>query len=302
MSTTSLIVTIERPSVAAQLAAVAELCKPRIAVLVLVAVAVAYCVASWGQPQPFELLHVLIATTLIASSASALNQCLERKLDLLMPRTADRPLPAGRLTPRAAWAFGGATFVAGLGYFLCVVGLASTAWALATWVLYVWVYTPAKTRTPTNTAIGAVAGALPVMIGWSAAQGAYDVRAGALFLLLFLWQFPHFMAIAWLYREQYARAGMKMLPVVEPTGARAGVQAVWAALALIPVSVVPALFSPSSGAAAYAVLSLLLGLGQLVCAVEFCATRSERSARNLLRASLVYLPTVLLLLVMVPWI
>jgi protoheme IX farnesyltransferase len=142
---------------------------------------------------------------------------------------------------------------------------------------------------------------MPIMIGWSAAGGAYDVRGAALFLLLFLWQFPHFMAIAWLYREQYARAGMKMLPVVEPTGARAGVQAVWAALALVPVSIIPALFSPGFGAAMYAVVALVLGLGQLALAIQFCAWRSSSSARRLLRASLIYLPAVLLLLTFISW-
>jgi protoheme IX farnesyltransferase len=302
MSTTTLAPAVARPLSWAQLATFIELGKPRVASLVLVAVAVAYCVGSWGQPSPWGLLHVLVGTLLVAFSASALNQWQERRLDGLMQRTANRPLPSGRLSAGAAAVFGWSVFLVGILYLAATVGWAAASWALATWVLYVWLYTPAKTRTASNTAIGAVAGALPMMIGWSAAQGTYDLRAAAMFLLLFLWQFPHFMAIAWLYREQYARAGMMMLPVVEPTGARAGVQAVWAALALVPVSIVPALFAPGLGAMAYALIALLLGLGQLAFAIHFCAWRTDTSARNLLRASLVYLPAVLLLLLFLPWI
>jgi protoheme IX farnesyltransferase len=301
MTTTILALEESRAFTLARVADYATLCKPRIAVLVLVAVAVAFCVASWGQPNPVALIHALVGTLFVASSASALNQWIERKRDELMTRTASRPLPAGRLSPVEAFAFGGFALAIGLCYLVAFVGLASAAWGAMTWVLYVCVYTPAKTRTSMNTAIGAVAGAMPVMIGWSAAQGAYDVRAAALFLLLFLWQFPHFMAIAWLYREQYARAGMKMLPVIEPTGARAGVQAVWAALALVPVSIIPALFTPGDGAAVYAVVALILGLAQLALAIQFCAWRDNHSARQLLRASLVYLPSVLLLLTFISW-
>jgi protoheme IX farnesyltransferase len=301
MTTTTLALEQSRAFSIARAADYVSLCKPRIAVLVLVAVAVAFCVASWGQPHPVALVHVLVGTLLIASSASALNQWLERKLDALMTRTQSRPLPSGRLSSMEAATFGWMTFTSGLIYLLAFVGIASAVWGVMTWVLYVWVYTPAKTRTSMNTAIGAFAGAMPIMIGWSAAGGAYDVRGAALFLLLFLWQFPHFMAIAWLYREQYARAGMKMLPVVEPTGARAGVQAVWAALALVPVSIIPALFSPGFGAAMYAVVALVLGLGQLALAIQFCAWRSSSSARRLLRASLIYLPAVLLLLTFISW-
>jgi protoheme IX farnesyltransferase len=277
------------------------LSKPRIAVLVLVAVAVAYWLASWGQPQPWQLVHVLLGTLLVAASASALNQYRERHLDRLMERTADRPLPSGRLSGREVVIAGVASFAIGALYLLGTVGASAAGWSVLTWVLYVAVYTPAKTRTSANTAIGAVAGAMPVMIGWSAAGGELDLRAGALFLLVFLWQFPHFMAIAWLYREQYGRAGMRMLTVVEPTGARAGMQAVWGAIALIPVSLVPALFHPGFGGAVYAALALALGLAQLTLAIRFCAWRSRESARSLLRGTLIYLPAVLLLLTMAPW-
>jgi protoheme IX farnesyltransferase len=161
-------------------------------------------------------------------------------------------------------------------------------------------YTPLKRRSEFNTAVGAVSGAMPLCIGWAAAGGAYDLRMVALFLTMFLWQFPHFMAIAWLYRHQYAQAGLKMMTVVEPSGRRAGVQAVLAAAALLPVSLVPAIAGPAPGAGWYAAMVLLLGVAQLACAVIFFAQRTEGSARLLLRASLIYLPALLGLLLIVP--
>lgn len=301
MSTSTLEISRVRMSVISRCADYVVLSKPRIAVLVLVSVAVAYCVASWGQPQPKALIQVLFGTLLVAASASALNQYLERHLDQLMARTSDRPLPSGRLSPAEVLVAGVLSFIVGDLFLLWTVGVAAAVWAGLTWVIYVWLYTPAKTRTPANTAIGAIAGAMPVLIGWSAAGGAMDLRAGSLFMLLFLWQFPHFMAIAWLYREQYGQAGMRMLTVVEPTGARAGIQAVWGALVLIPVSIVPALFDPGRGSSIYAAGAIGLGVIQLALAIRFCAWRSRESARSLLRGSLIYLPFILLLLMLVPW-
>jgi protoheme IX farnesyltransferase len=174
----------------------------------------------------------------------------------------------------------------------------TAALGLLTWLLYVCVYTPLKSRTSLNTAVGAVAGAMPVLMGWSASGAEIDLRAAALFLVVFLWQFPHFMAIAWIYREQYDAAGLKMLTVVDPSGRRAGTQAVLSALALLPVSFIPALLSP--GASLYVLAAFALGGGQLACAVMFCAKRDEAAARRLLRASLVYLPALLTLLLFVP--
>lgn len=275
-----------------------ELTKPKIALLVLITVAVAAFVASWGQPDPFLLLHALIGTIFVASSASALNHWLEVERDALMQRTEDRPLPSGRLHSAEVLVFAAASILIGVLYLLCLVNWQAAGWGLLTWITYVWIYTPLKVRSPVNTFVGAIAGALPMLIGWAAMGAPLDVRAGAMFLIVFLWQFPHFMAIAWIYRHQYARAGMQMLPVVDPSGVRAGIQAVLAASALLPTSLLPAMHTP--GAVWYMVLAVILGLAQLVCAVVFCVQRNEISARWLLRASLIYLPALMILLVLVP--
>lgn len=275
-----------------------ELAKPRISVMVLVTVAVSGFVARWGQPDLVLLAHAVLGTGLVAASASALNQWLERHRDALMARTAARPLPSGRLSGNEVMWFSLVTVVLGLGYLAATVGGLTTLLGAITWILYTLVYTPLKVRTPWNTAVGAIPGAMPIAIGWSAAGGQFDLRAASLFLIVFLWQFPHFMAIAWIYRQQYARAGMQMLTVVDPTGRRAGLQAVAAALALLPVSFVPGLLTPTAGL--YVAAAFLLGAGQLLCAVLFCLNQEESSARRLLRASLVYLPTLLVLLTLLP--
>jgi protoheme IX farnesyltransferase len=286
----------------ARLGDYAELSKPKIAVLELVVVLTAGFVATWGQPQPADMLYAMLGTLLVAGSASAANQWLERHRDARMARTAARPLPSGRLSSAEAFAFSAITLVAGFLTLALFVNAACTAWALLTWAAYVIVYTPLKTISTTNTAVGAVAGALPVLIGWSATGAALDARAFGLALLLFLWQFPHFMAIAWLYRHDYARGGHQMLTVVEPTGRRAGWQAVLAALALIPVSIVPVLAAPGLGSVLYVGGAVLLGAGQLALAVLFLQTANDARARLLLKASLVYLPTVLIMLLLAPWI
>lgn len=302
MSTSTIAVQRRLPLVFARVADYIELTKPKIAVLVLVTVAVSGYVAVWGQPNPILVLHTLVGTLLVAASASALNQLLERRRDALMERTAQRPLPAGRLHRAEVVLFAALCILAGTIYLSLLVNLLTALLGLATWVVYVWIYTPLKSRTPLNTAVGAVSGALPVLMGWFAMNPATDssslLRAAALFLIVFLWQFPHFMAIAWLYRKQYARAKLQMLPVVDPSGRRAGVQAVSAALALLPVSLVPGLMVP--GAAPYAAVALVLGVGQLVCAGLFLTRLDERSARRLLRASLVYLPALLGALMFIP--
>lgn len=301
MSTTSISLPERRVAVLARTRDFVELTKPRIAALLLVVIAASAIAATWGQLDPWTVLHAMLGTLLVAGSASAGNQIIERMSDRYMLRTADRPLPSGRMMLWEAILFAGAMVTVGALWLLATLGWQPAAWAVLTWVLYVLVYTPLKPVTSANTAIGAVAGALPVFIGWTATGAALDWRAFALFLILYLWQFPHFMAIAWLYREQYGRAGLKMLTVVDPAGRRAGVQAVLAATALIPVAIVPALAGPGYGAAVYIVIAGLLGVAQLALSILFCVRRSEQSARWLLRASLVYLPLILLMLMLFPW-
>ncbi|MFM7071802.1 MAG: heme o synthase [Planctomycetota bacterium] len=287
-------------SLAARCSDYVELTKPRITVMMLVSVAVAAYVARWGRPDLGLLVHTVIGTALVACSASAANQWLERFSDRLMARTERRPLPTGRMSSRQVLTFAGVTLAVGASYLFAVVQWDAAAWAVGTWIVYVMFYTPLKRRSEFNTAVGAISGAMPLCIGWAAAGGAYDLRMAALFMTMFLWQFPHFMAIAWLYRHQYAQAGLRMMTVVEPSGRRAGVQAVLAAAALLPVSLVPAISGPAPGAGWYAAMVLLLGVAQLACAVIFFAQRTEGSARLLLRASLIYLPALLGLLLIVP--
>jgi protoheme IX farnesyltransferase len=301
MSTSAITIVPARSAIFSRVCDYVELTKPRIAVLELVVVLAAGVVATWGQPEPWVLAQAMLGTLLVAASASAANQWLERRQDARMTRTAERPLPAGRLSSREALVFSLVCFVAGGLQLAMNVNLACAGWALLTWVIYVLAYTPLKTISVTNTAVGAVAGALPVLIGWSAVGVEPDARALALFLILFLWQFPHFMAIAWLYRHDYGQAGYKMLTVVESSGRRAGWQAVLAALALIPVSIVPVLAVPGTGSVLYVAGAALLGLGQLTLAALFWRQRTELRARLLLRASLVYLPTLLVMLMLTPY-
>lgn len=275
-----------------------ELAKPKIAVMELVTVAAAFYLAGHGAPNLPLLLQALIGTALVAASASAFNQWLERSTDALMPRTADRPLPSGRLGSRdVAW-FGSVLAVVGVCYLTVAVNALTASLGLASWLLYVVVYTPLKRHSTTNTAVGAVAGALPVLMGWTAAGRPLDVNAATLFMIVFLWQFPHFMAIAWLHRRDYALAGMKMLTVVDPSGQRAGRQAVLAASALVPVTLVPVVISFATPT--YGALALSIGIAQLACAGSFFRRLDETSARRLLRASLLYLPAILGLLTLVP--
>jgi protoheme IX farnesyltransferase len=292
-----------RIAIVSRAACYLELAKPRIAALVLVTVAVAAFVGSWTRPDPLLLLHTLAGTALIAASASALNQWIERRSDALMDRTADRPLPAGRIAASEVLLVGAAAALAAVVYLGTLVNWLTAMIGLLTWFLYVVIYTPMKSRTPANTVVGAIAGALPVLMGWTAvgaplALSEGGLKAATLFFIVYLWQFPHFMAIAWIYRDQYAAARLQMLSVVDPTGRRAGVQAVVAALALLPVSLLPALDRPAGPV--YIAGALLLSGVYLYFSTQFFLQRSELSARRLLRASLVYLPALLALFMLVP--
>ena len=221
-----------------------------------------------------------------------------------MSRTATRPLPAGRLSDREVVVFGAITIVLGLVYLWALVNPLTALLGAATWILYVVVYTPLKPLTPFNTVVGAVAGALPALMGWTAVGGSLSLEVGGgglkaatLFLIVYLWQFPHFMAIAWIYRRQYAAAGLKMLTVVDPSGRRAGQQAVVAALALVPVSLVPVVQHASRG---YFAVALALSINYLVAAIRFAWRPNEAGARLLLRVSLIFLPALLGLLMLAP--
>ena len=280
-----------------------ELTRPRISVLVLVVVAAAAYVASWGQLDPWLMMHALLGTAWVAASASALNQWFEREGDARMERTSDRPLPSGRMSGNQVMGFAVVTLALGLAQLAWQVNLLTALLGLATWAIYGFAYTPLKTRTPHNTLVGAVSGALPVWMGWAAVSTTQlpwqDVRALSLLTLLFLWQFPHFMAIAWIYRDQYRQAGIRMWTVVDPTGRRAAVQAVLGALALLPISFVPALYLPVPMAGYYLLAAFALGLVQLSFAVRFFVCLNNQTARGLLRATLVYLPALLVVLVVV---
>jgi protoheme IX farnesyltransferase len=286
------------PSVGARLAAYVELTKPRIAAMVLITVAVGYLMGARGGADPRTLTLTLLGTGLVAAGASAWNQYLERARDGRMRRTAGRPLPSGRLAPaEAAW-FGTALTIAGSALLAIGPHPLAAAVALVTFALYAFVYTPLKPRTTLNTAIGAVPGALPPVIGWAAATGRLGVEAWALFLIVFLWQFPHFLAIAWIHRDDYARAGHRMLPGVDPAGSITGRQAAGYALALVPAGLLPAVVGLAGPV--YFAGALGLGLFYLAAAGRFWSAVGDATARRLLRASFVYLPSVLLLLLLNP--
>jgi protoheme IX farnesyltransferase len=273
------------------------LTKPRVAVLVLFTVAAGALLASPGAVRPLLVFHAVLGTALVASGASALNQWLERDSDARMRRTRDRPLPAGRLHPVEVLCFGLLLGAAGTLYLLVTLPSPCAALAAAcTFVSYVGVYTPLKGRTTLNTLVGAVPGAMPPVIGWCAVTGEVTRGATLLFAILFLWQVPHFLAIAWMYREEYARAGLRMLPVVDPEGRLTVRQMVLYSLALIPVSLGPVLLD--SAGLLYAGGALLLGLYFLRQVLRFGAARSVTRARGVLRASLLYLPGLLVLLML----
>ncbi len=280
-----------------RLADYAELTKPRVLVLVLFTVATGTWLAAGGMPDLAVLLHTLIGTSLVAAGASALNQLLERDSDARMRRTENRPLPAGRLQPVEVLCFGLSCAGAGLVYLL--VALPDPLAALVagiTFVSYVFLYTPLKRKTSLNTLVGAVPGALPPVIGWTAVTGSVDPAVATLFMIVFLWQVPHFLAIAWIYRDDYARAGLHMLPVLDRDGGMSGRQMVSYCLALIPASLGPALLGVAGPI--YLTGAVLLGLGFLNCTVGFTRGPSVVQARRVLRASLIYLPALLALLLL----
>jgi len=271
------------------------LTKPRMGVMILFTVAAGAWLAGRGALNPSVMFHTLLGTALVVAGASALNQVLERSSDALMARTEHRPLPSGRLAPAEGWIFGLVLATVGLSYLTLTLHnrLAALVAAVA-FVSYVFVYTPLKKITSLNTLVGAVPGALPPVIGWTAVTGSFDPEAAVLFLILFLWQVPHFLAIARIYRDDYARAGLRMLPVVDRRGDMTSRQMVSYCLVLIPASLMPVLLGQAG--ILYLLGALLLGVGFLGATVGFLRERSVQRARRVLKFSLIYLPALLALL------
>jgi protoheme IX farnesyltransferase len=288
---------VEVTGPAARLGDYIELTRPRISLMVLVTVAAGAIVGGAGLPDGWLLFHALLGTALVAAGASALNQLLERDTDALMERTENRPLPAGRLQPIEVLIFGLILGAGGVAYLaLLLPHPLAAAVAAITLVCYAFVYTPLKRRTSLNTLVGAVPGALPPIIGWAAARGSLDLSAAGLFGILFLWQVPHFLAIAWIYRDDYSRAGLRMLPVVDSAGSLTGRQMVVYCFALVPVSLLPVIYGQSGSI--YAIGAIVLGGAYLAFAVGFLRERSIERARGVLRVSLIYLPVLLALLLL----
>jgi protoheme IX farnesyltransferase len=274
-----------------------DLTKPRVSVLVLFTVAAGGWLAGLADGDGLTLLHTVCATALVAAGASALNQLLERHTDALMRRTENRPLPAGRLHPLEVLLFGFLLGIGGLAYMAVAVRQPLTVLITAiTFVAYVWCYTPLKRITKWNTLVGAVPGALPPVIGWTAIKGEFGPEALIIFLILFFWQLPHFLAIAWIYRTDYARAGLRMVPVTDPTGAVTGRQMVGFCLALVCASLLPLVLTPAGPV--YLAGATLLGWMFLHSTLCFVREASVARARSVLRASLIYLPLLFALLLL----
>ncbi len=264
-----------------------ELTKPRITLMVVLTAFVGYALGATGMILTGRLAAALAGTALVAAGASCFNMLLERRTDSLMLRTRNRPLPAGRLRAPEALAWGLALTTTGLALLAWRTGALAAAIAFVTWASYLFFYTPLKTRTSLSTIVGALPGALPPVIGWAAARGRLEPGAFVLFAIVFLWQIPHFLAIAWIYREDYARGGLPMLPVLDPDGRVTGRQAVANTLALLLVSLAPT--AAGIAGRAYFAGALALGLAFTAVAVRAAVLRTPRAARWLFVASILYL-------------
>jgi len=264
------------------------LVKPRLNVLVVASSAAGYYLGAQTAIDVSAMAIAVAGTALVAGGAAALNQVYERDTDALMRRTRLRPLPDRRITPRDGIIFGATLSFAGLLLLAMRANLAAAMLAFATLVVYLNVYTPMKRKSPIATLVGAVPGALPPLIGWAASHGYVSIGGLALFAIVFVWQIPHFMAIAWLYREDYGRAGFPMLPVLDPRGGRAARQALVYALVLVPLSVAPAFVGVAGKP--YVVIALLLSAALAWLAARFASTRNDAAARALFLGSITYLP------------
>jgi protoheme IX farnesyltransferase len=276
--------------------------KPEVNLLVAITTAAAFALGTAPRaPFPWTLfLATLLGTLLVASGAAALNQWMERRFDVRMHRTARRPIAAGRIDPPLALAFGALLALAGEALLLFVVGRLPALLAAATLLGYLFLYTPSKRRTSLCTAIGAIPGAVPPLIGWAAARGQLGPEAWVLYAILYLWQFPHFMAIAWMYRDDYDRAGYVVLPRGERRDRCVALQTLLPLLALVVVSLLPAV--PGRGGVFYVLGALVLGLGFLARGARFALRRTAPAARALLSASILHLPILFGLRILARWI
>lgn len=272
------------------------LTKPDVTFLVVITTVAGFYLGSRGPLDWPLLLHTLGGTLLVAGGTAALNQYIEREMDSVMRRTAARPLPSGTLQPREVLIFGLSTIIVGTAWLLLAVNWLAALVAVATSVLYLGLYTPLKTRTTLSTAVGAIPGALPPLIGWAAARGSLSLGAWVLFAILFFWQFPHFMAIAWMYREDYARAGIQMLPVVDKKGDATFRQIITTSAILVWVSALPSVV----GMAGIPYFFGALALGMILLQVGLWANRSRTNSRAkwLMHATVAHIPILLVWLVL----
>lgn len=287
---------LERLTGRERLAAYVELTKPRITFLIVLTSAAGFALASPGRVDYLALGRAMVGIALLSSGIATLNQYMERDLDALMRRTADRPLPSGKLLPWEALAFGAGLTILAQVYLAVLVNPLTALLGLTVISGYLFAYTPLKTRTSLSTMVGAFPGAVPPLIGWAAARGEIGIEAWVLFAILFLWQFPHFLAIAWMYREDYSRAKILMLPVVEPDGRVTAQQIVVYTLLLIPVSLLPTALGISGKT--YFVGAIILGLLFLYSSLRAAFSKSRQEARRLLLASVIYLPLLFILMVL----
>jgi protoheme IX farnesyltransferase len=287
---------LQQLSTRERVAAYLELTKPRITFLIVLTAAAGFALASSAHIDYIGLLRSMLGIALLSSGIATINQYMERDLDALMRRTANRPLPSGKLLPAEALAFGVSLIVLAEIYLAVLVNPLTALLGLTVIAGYLFGYTPLKTRTTLSTMVGAFPGAVPPLIGWAAARGTIGLEAWVLFAILFLWQFPHFLAIAWMYREDYTRAGILMLPVVEPDGRVTAQQIVVYTILLLPVSLLPTVLGVSGKVYLYG--AIVLGLLFLYSSVRAAFSKSRQEARRLLLASVIYLPLLFVLMVL----
>lgn len=291
----SVYVDIEVATLSQTLHSYYELIKPRIALLIVISTAVGYCYGVGQHFSFFTLINSLLGTALLAAGSATLNQWYERDLDAQMDRTKTRPIPSGAITPNQALVFGVAVSILGGAELLVCVNALAAALGVGTSIGYLFAYTPLKRKGPICTTVGALPGAMPPLIGFAAASGHLNIQAWTLFAILFLWQFPHFHAIAWMYREDYQRAGIKMLAVVKPNGGALAFEIMTTLILLIPATLAPTFLNMAGKL--YFVVAILLNLVFLYFGIQMSRQHDRRRARNLLLASVIYVPLLFVFLV-----